>query len=127
MRRSHAHSFVMRHLQRRITGTTSGNVGHAIRPRISRSSRFFLDYFVGDEWSVPIEGPDPDHVDGQPIITVQSLDSAHIRTGLAAARDAFGLTGVGQTAVVIDTGVDYNHSATWRRLGQSNRRRLGLC
>jgi subtilisin family serine protease len=40
-----------------------------------------------------------------------SLASAHIQTGLAAARAAYGLTGRGQTVAIIDTGIAFDHPA----------------
>src|SRR5688500_16646043 len=74
---------------------------------------FVLDYFtdvapaVQQPISQPISrfsfssSPAPQ---AQFSLAPQSLANAHIQTGLAAARAAYGLTGRGQTVAVIDTG-----------------------
>ncbi|MEZ6073834.1 MAG: S8 family serine peptidase [Pirellulales bacterium] len=41
----------------------------------------------------------------------QALINAHEMTGVANARNAYGLMGTGQTVVVIDTGIAYDHEA----------------
>jgi subtilisin family serine protease len=48
---------------------------------------------------------------GSPSLAPSSLANAHIQTGLATANAAYGLTGRGQTVVVIDTGIAYDHLA----------------
>jgi subtilisin family serine protease len=40
-----------------------------------------------------------------------SLATAHVQTGLSAARNSYGLTGRGQTVAVIDTGIAFDHTA----------------
>ncbi len=41
----------------------------------------------------------------------QHLDSAHNRTGLDTVRENYGFTGIGQTVVVIDSGIAFDHYA----------------
>jgi subtilisin family serine protease len=81
---------------------------------------FVLDYFtdvapaVQQPVSHPISrfsfssSPAPQ---AQISLSPQSLANAHIQTGLAAARTAYGLTGRGQTVAVIDTGIAFDHLA----------------
>ncbi len=56
---------------------------------------FFLDY----------------ETDSEPGDVVQHLDDAHSLTGLDDVRADYGFTGVGQTVVVIDSGIAFDHYA----------------
>ncbi|MGE3779647.1 MAG: S8 family serine peptidase, partial [Pirellulaceae bacterium] len=47
----------------------------------------------------------------QHVLTSNQLNTAHQLTGLEQARAAYGLTGSGQTVVVIDSGIAYDHQA----------------
>ena len=49
------------------------------------------------------------------------LSDVHELTGLNAAREAYGLTGEGQTVVVIDSGIAYDHEALGAGFGESYR------
>ena len=71
---------------------------------------FVIDYSI-DDYSLD--------ANGQTLET--SLIDAHNLTGLTAARNAYGLDGSGQTVVVIDTGVAYDHLALGGGLGADYR------
>jgi len=49
------------------------------------------------------------------------LQDAHSLTGMDNVRDDFGLTGAGQTVVVIDTGIAYDHAALGGGFGEGHR------
>ena len=51
----------------------------------------------------------------------QALADAHDLTGVTGARNAYGLSGAGQTVVVIDTGIAYDHEALGGGYGVSYR------
>lgn len=51
----------------------------------------------------------------------QALANAHDLTGVSTARNAYGLAGAGQTVVVIDTGIAYDHDALGGGYGVSYR------
>lgn len=64
-----------------------------------------------------------DYVVEQPAPTgvVQQVLNGDAYTGLSAARQSFGLTGQGQTVVVIDSGIAYDHPALGGAFGSGSR------
>ncbi len=51
----------------------------------------------------------------------QQTTPAHVLTGLDQARQQFGLTGIGQTVAIIDTGIAYDHIALGGGFGPNYR------
>ena len=49
------------------------------------------------------------------------LQEVHDQTGVSKVRDRYGLTGAGQTVVVIDSGIAYDHMALGAGLGSGHR------
>ena len=82
----------------------------SVEPRLlmagDPSADLFLDYFV--------ESQVEDDFDA-------TLADAHELTGLDGVREQFGFTGAGQTVVVIDTGIAYDHVALGAGFGTGYR------
>ncbi len=78
------------------------------------------------EMPIAIEGELAQHVkaggddSGVPGVT-QHLNNVHAATGVADARADYGFTGAGQTVVVIDSGIAYDHEALGEGFGPGNR------
>ncbi|MDH3717055.1 MAG: S8 family serine peptidase [Planctomycetota bacterium] len=74
---------------------------------------FYLENLTAEEASAP-SVTDGDQVQ-------QHLAEAHDMTGLNAVRSAYGFVGAGQTVVVIDSGIAYDHIALGGGLGADYR------
>ncbi|MEA1952453.1 MAG: S8 family serine peptidase, partial [Planctomycetota bacterium] len=77
----------------------------SVQPAAETVADFFVDYSIGQL--------------DQALET--SLADAHGLTGLIAARNDYGLDGAGQTVVIIDTGVAYDHLALGGGFGANYR------
>jgi hypothetical protein len=67
--------------------------------------------------SVPPRATGPPAIQAEERGAPVRLSQVHAITGLAEAREKYGLTGTGQTVAVVDTGIAYDHDALGGGLG----------
>ncbi len=94
---------------------------------------FVLDHFVGSNQPTSAAQASPFSFSripnsfakintfGQHAPLQNSLSRAHGQTGLTTARNTYGLTGIGQTVAVIDSGLAWNHQALGGGFGANYR------
>ncbi len=95
------------------SGTLRDRNIEALETRIVMSGQSIADFTLNSALERIVSADDPG-ID-------QSLAHAHNQSGLTAAKNAYGFTGLGQTVAVIDSGIAYDHFALGGGYGENFR------